>query len=927
MTTTAPLGLSPATTGHATHAQRVDAPANRTPDHADITELVDVAALDADLATGASPIRIFRAALKQANQILRDRFYAGVAVADLVLLRVQVMDLLLQHIWRHYGLVETPSGADENHGVETEPAGVALLAVGGYGRGELHPGSDIDLMVLVGRGSHEHLKERLETWVTFLWDIGLEVGHSVRTLHECVEEAHQDVTVATNLMEARLLAGPTALLDAMSDACHTAAVWPSLVFFEQKRDEQLARHKKYHDTAYNLEPNVKEGPGGLRDIHMVGWVAKRHFGAHSLHGLVDVGFLTEVEYKTLIEGQNLLWQIRWGLHLLAGRREDRLLFGHQRTLAASFGYRDTPESLAVEQFMKRYYRTAQQIGRLNEMLLQLFQESLLHVDLATCPITPLNRRFRARNGCLEVNNENVFRRYPFALLELFLIMAQQHTTVVEVRATTIRLVRDHLHLINDNFRRDLRNRSLFIELLKQPRGVSHELQRMNRYGVLAAYLPVFGGIVGQMQHDLFHVYTVDEHTLRVVANLRRFFVPAYAADNPLCAHVAETIPKPHLLHVAGLFHDVAKGRGGDHPILGAVDALAFCQSHALPAFDSRLVAWLVEHHVTMSRTAQRQDTTDPAVIENFATLVGDILHLDYLYLLTVADIRAIDPNIWTTWKDALLRDLYLATRRVLRRGITASTDTRARIHETQEEARRLLHSFGNAEQDVDNLWQHFADDFFTRYTADEIAANTHAILTHHGGPLPLVLVRQHTRRGGTEVFVHTYDQDGLFAQATSTLDHLHLSIVDARIVTSRHGYTLDSYIVLEEDCEPIHSPERIDEIREVVRTRLTPPFQPITLTSRRSNSRLKHFPIETEVHYTVDERNQRTIMEVVSQDSPGLLARIGQALLSCEVRVQNAKVDTVGAKADDIFFVTDRNNRPLIAELSERLRSAIVGSG
>ncbi len=887
----------------------------------DTNPLLDVAALDAALSRGESPIKIFRAALKQSNQVLRERFYAGVPTHELVLLRVQVMDVLLSHIWCHYGLSE----AENPDTTTTEPTGMALLAVGGYGRGELHPGSDIDLMVLTEHGLDERFRDRVEQWVTFLWDIGLEVGQSVRSIQECVEEAHRDVTVATNLMEARTLAGPNALLVAMCCACEEAQVWPSLTFFEKKRDEQLIRHRKYDDTAYNLEPNVKEGPGGLRDIHMVGWVAKRHFDANSLHGLVDVGFLTEVEHKTLVDGQNFLWQIRWGLHLLAGRREDRLLFDHQRSLSVAFGYCDTHATLAVEQFMKRYYRTAQQIGRLNEMLLQLFQENLHKVDLSTCVVVPLNRRFRARNGLLEVNHEGVFRRYPFALLELFLIMAQ-HPTVSEVRATTIRLVRDHLYLIDDRFRADLRNRSLFIELLKQPRGISQALQRMNRYGVLAAYVPVFGKVVGQMQHDLFHVYTVDEHTLRVVRNLRRFFIPAHAHENPLCAHIAETLPKPHLLHLAGLFHDVAKGRGGDHATLGAVDAFAFCMTHDLPAFDSRLVAWLVEHHVTMSRTAQRQDTSDPVVVEHFATLVGDILHLDYLYLLTVADIRAIDPRIWTSWKDAMLSDLYQVTRRLLRRGITAMDDAAERIREIQEEARRLLRSFGVPSPDIDQLWQHFGNDFFTRYTVDEIVANTQAIINHRNGPLPLVLVRQRTRRGGTEVFVHTYDRDGLFAQVTSTLDQLQLTIMDARIITSRHGYTLDSYIVLEEDFQPIHSTTRIDEIRSIVHTQLSQPFPATVSSNRRSKLRLKHFPIQTEVYYTPDERNQRTIMEVVSQDRPGLLAKIGQALLACEVRVQNAKIDTVGAKADDIFFVTDRNNRPLSEALRELLRRTIVES-
>ncbi|CAK0745634.1 (Protein-PII) uridylyltransferase / (Protein-PII)-UMP uridylyl-removing enzyme [Gammaproteobacteria bacterium] len=878
----------------------------------ELPSMFDAAALEAELTAGQPPVKVFRTALKFANQALRERFYQGIPVLHLVSLRVLLIDALLKRSWQLYGLPEEPA--------DTLDGSITLLAVGGYGRGELHPGSDVDLMILI-RNTTEELQGKIAVWITFLWDIGLEVGHSVRSVEECVEEAQKDITVATNLMEARLLLGPTYLLISMQEAFKHANVWLGRPFFESKRTEQITRHKKYDNTAYNLEPNIKEGPGGLRDIHMIGWVAKRHFGVVNLHGLVDVGFLTESEYETLLEEQSFLWRVRWGLHLIVGRREDRLSFEHQRTLAKQFGYQDTPKGLAVEQFMKLYYRTVQQVGRLNEMLLQLFEETLLHPDREVS-VVPLNRRFQARSGFLEVQHDWVFRRYPFALLELFLIMAQ-HPELSGVRATTIRLVRDHLFLIDDAFRADLGNRSLFMELMRQPRGIYHELQRMNRYGVLAAYLPVFGGVVGQMQHDLFHAYTVDEHILRVVNNLRKFFVPKYAEENPLCTRLASTLAKPHLLYLAGLFHDIAKGRGGDHPTLGAVDALDFCKTHGLPAFDSRLVAWLVEHHVLMSRTAQHQDIMDPAVVDRFATKVGDTLHLDYLYLLTVADIRAINQTLWSDWKGSLLSDLYQATRRVLRRGISSVPDLAERIRETQEEARRKLTTFGAIPARIDALWQTFEDDFFIRYTAEEVATNTQAILTHGDGPLPLLLTRQRTRRGGTEVFVYTHDRDGLFALITAALDQFFLSILEARIITTRHGYTLDSYIVLEEKGELVTAP-RLEEIRKVLRERLaeTAPVPPPL--KRRAPLVMKHFPVSTTVLYTLDEKNHRTVMEVVSQDRPGLLARIGQAILSCGVRVQNAKIDTMGARADDTFFVTDRNNQPLNESLRERLRTAIV---
>nr|AQQ74501.1 hypothetical protein [uncultured bacterium] len=846
---------------------------------------------DRALAATSTPVELFRHTLQEIDDSLADRFRRGVPVADLVHQRAWFMDELLIRAWgRFFG----------NAG-ET----MALVAVGGYGRRELHPHSDIDLLVLLEPGPASGF---LEPFLAFLWDIGLKVGHSARTVDECVIEAARDVTVATNLMEARLLAGSAALFEAMRARTGPTHLWPSDAFFEAKSSEQLQRHRKFHDTAYNLEPNVKDGPGGLRDIQTIGWVAKRHFGAATLEDLVAHGFLTPPELDALVKGQDFLWKIRYGLHLLTARNENRLLFDHQQALARDLGYRDEGHHLAVELFMKDYYRTITELGRLNEMLLQLFEEAILHPE-GPSETRRINRRFVARDGFIEAADPGVFGRYPFALLEIFLLL-EQHPELKGVRASTIRLIRDHRHLIDQRFRDDLRCRSLFMEILRQPRGITHELRRMNRYGVLAAYFPAFGEIVGQMQYDLFHVYTVDDHTLNVVRNLRRFTVPEYEHELPLCSRVIRRIPKLELLYLAALFHDIAKGRGGDHSVLGADDAYDFCVHHGLGDHDSRLVAWLVRNHLLMSMTAQHRDISDPDVILAFAKTVGDQVRLDYLYLLTVADIRGTNPTLWNNWKDALLRELYGATRNALVRGFENPLEREERIRENREAALGLL---ADVPRDrIEALWSQIDDeDYFLRHSADEIAWQARLVLRTPRDRLPLIEIRQETARGGTEIFLYTHDQDHLFALTTTALDQLGLNILSARIITTRDGYTLDTYLVLDEAGKPIADPLRIEEIRRTVAQRIAQQDVGAARVTRRATRQLRHFLIPTQVVFSDDLDRRYTVMELVTVDRPGLLARVGRAFVEHGVRVQDAKIATFGERVEDVFFITDRNNHPI----------------
>ena len=659
-----------------------------------------------------TPLPRVRAAVAAARSSLEERFRRGEPVDTLLAARSRFTDDVLDLAWRRFGLDAHP--------------GRALVAAGGYGRGELHPHSDVDLLILTRKAMRGGEKEKVKGFLAFLWDVGLAVGNSVRSVRECVDEARRDVTVATNFMDSRLVRGSAPLLATMHERTGPGRVWSSRRFFEAKLREQHLRHRRFDDTGYNLEPNVKEGPGGLRDVQTVAWVARRHFGAETLGELVDHGFLTAGELDALESGRRFLWRVRFALHVLTRRAEDRLLFDHQRDLAGMLGFEDGGGRLGVERLMKRYYREVMELSRLNEMLLEHFEEAILHARRRE-RVKPLNRRFQAVNGYVEVTREDVFRRCPFALLEVFLLL-QQHPELEGVRASTIRLIRANRHRIDDGFRADVRARSLFLEILRQPRGLDHELRRMHRYGILGAYLPVFGQVAGQMQYDLFHAYTVDEHSLFVVRNLGMLADPARHDEHPHCADIFARLPKPELIYVAGLFHDVAKGRGGDHSEIGAELVREFCTRHGFGEYDTNLVAWLVRYHLLMSITAQRRDISDPAVVSEFAATVGDHVHLDYLYLLTVADIRGTNPGLWNDWKDALLHDLYRSTVRALLRGLDNPIERAELVRETRDEAGRLVAKAGIDAERAAELWDNFGDDYFLRHSADEIRWHTTNIL-------------------------------------------------------------------------------------------------------------------------------------------------------------------------------------------------------
>lgn len=853
-----------------------------------------------------------KAALKAAQADLYARMAAGRDVRLLVREWANAVDEVLRHAWSSLGLAEEPD--------------LSLIAVGGYGRAELLPCSDVDVLILHASDSLPALAEaRVAAFITHLWDLGLDVGSSVRSLADCVHMAMEDITIATNLMESRTLVGDDALRQEMQRLTGPDRLWPGKAFFIAKRDEQVARHAKHNNTEYNLEPDLKNAPGGLRDIQTIGWVAKRHFGADTLRDLVCHGFLTEAEFAELDDCQSVLWRIRFALNEVSGRNETRILFDYQRRIAELFGYTDSRGNRGVEQLMQDYYRAAMRISMLNEMLLQYFEEAILDGDVPT-QIVPLNNRFQLRNNTLEVTAEDVFRRTPSALLEAFVILGD-HPEVTGVRASTIRLIMQHAVLIDAKFRNDIRNKSLFMELLRCRTALFSSLRRMKRYGILGRYIPAFGAIIGKMQYDLFHIYTVDAHTLLVLKNMRRFRYPEIEQKFPVVAQVARNLPKIELLYLAGLFHDIAKGRGGDHSELGAVDAREFCLAHGLSRWDASLVAWLTQNHLVMSVTAQKKDVSDPDVINEFARKVGDITHLDYLYALTVADICATNPTLWNSWRASLLRQLYTQTKRALRRGLVNPIDKQEWISETRTAALELLAAEGIAMNAAEAIWDKLGDDYFLREHARDIAWHTAAILPHSPDAGPLVLVRENHSEpfeGATQIFVYTNDMPNLFAATVAALDQLHLTVLDARIITSTSGFSLDSYIVLDEHGDRITDADRLAHIGNELRHSLASPDQFPAIVKRRLPRQLKHFDVRTEVNLSNDLQHQRTVVEVITLDRPGLLAHIGRIFMEHGVNLQNARIATLGERAEDVFFLTDARQQPISdPDLCERLCDAL----
>ncbi len=802
----------------------------------------------------------------------------------------QIVDRILAQAWRDSRM----------------PANSTLVAVGGYGRGELFPHSDVDVLVLLEAAPDAALQTRLEELVQLFWDVGLEIGHSIRTVAECLTESAADITVQTSLLEARFITGNRKLFHSLCEQ-FKAALDPQ-AFFEAKTLEMRQRHVKYEDTPYSLEPNCKESPGGLRDLQVILWVAKAAGLGESWRQLAQRGLITSTEALQLMRTERIFKDIRIRLHLHTGRREDRLVFDVQTPVAESFGFKATETRRSSEYLMQHYYWAAKAATQMNTILLQNIEVQLFP---QTADPQPINQRFNEVQGLIDIARDDTFETTPSAMLEVFLLRAQ-HPELKGMTARTLRALWHARFKIDSRFRRDPQNRALFLQILQAPQGITHALRAMNQTSILGRYLPNFRRIIGQMQHDLFHVYTVDQHILMVVRNVRRFTMSEHAHEYPFCSQLMADFAQPWLLYIAALFHDIAKGRGGDHSKLGMKDARKFCKDHGLSTEDTELIVFLVEQHLTMSQVAQKQDLSDPDVISGFARLVKDERHLTALYLLTVADIRGTSPKVWNAWKGKLLEDLYRMTLRVL--GGEAHSTARE-LKNRQQEALKSLRLYGLPDSAHEKLWQQLDVVYFLRHDASDIAWQTRALHDKTESPVPVVKCRLAPIGEGLQVTVYVKDQPDLFAQICGYFDRKNFSILDAKIHTTRHGYALDTFLVTE--------PAFANSYRDIINliehelTRLLRSHEPLQPPIKARLSRLSRtFPATPTVDLRPDDRGQYYLLTVSANDRTGLLYSIANILARYKINLHTAKIMTLGERVEDVFLI----DGPMLAHARSQIQ-------
>ncbi|OOF47748.1 bifunctional uridylyltransferase/uridylyl-removing protein GlnD [Rodentibacter trehalosifermentans] len=828
--------------------------------------------------------------------------FSQYSVFELIENRTDFYDVLLQQIWIQMRLDNQPQ--------------LSLIAVGGYGRREMFPLSDLDFLVLTELPLTTEVEEKIGQFVQFLWDCGFTVGHSVRTLMQCEMEGREDITIATNLLEARFLSGNRPHFETLCEWVKTDDFWSKETFFNAKVQEQTERYRRYHNTSYNLEPDIKYSPGGLRDLHLLYWVALRHTGAQTLEAILKSGFIYPQEYQQLQESQAFLFKVRFALHLILKRYDNRLLFDRQIKVSELLGFQGEG-NLGVEKMMKQFFQSLQRISLISNLLIQHYREHFLspHYDVF---IHQLDDDFELINERLCLRQPNLFFEQPERILDVFFYLTRFEQATVH--SETLRKLRLALEQLPQKLCEIPAAREKFLRLFNQKNAISRAFVPMHQYGVLTAYLPQWQAIEGLMQFDLFHIYTVDEHTLRVMLKLESFLLEENAAEHPLCHRLFSQFSDRTLLYVAALFHDIAKGRGGDHAELGAIDVAEFAQLHGFDRRETDTLSWLVKAHLLMSITAQRRDIYDPEVVMRFAEEVQNQVRLDYLTCLTMADICATNHTLWNPWKRSLFSSLYHFTQQQFHQGMVALLD----YSEKSEENRRLSWQIlqGSlpdiSEKTVNQLWARCPEEYFLRNSPKQIAGHT-ALLVNFSGKL-LVKVTNRFSLGGTEVFIYCQDQAHLFHKVVSTIGAKKLSIHDAQIITTQDGYVFDSFIITELNGDLVKE-DRRRELEGALTKALQSEkmlFSPISL-----NRQLQHFTVKTDVRFLHENKTEQTEMELIALDKPGLLAELSQIFNDLQLNLLNAKITTVGEKAEDFFILKNKENKALTPQERENLRQVI----
>ncbi len=830
----------------------------------------------------------YKQTYKNLQDSLSKDFVKGVSVYDLMLKRSSVIDNTIVKAFKEFAI-------DDD---------TCLVAVGGYGREELCLYSDIDLLILIPKDSHDKQQDKIASFLSFLWDIGLEVGSSVRDIND-IKEYVTDIVIATNMLEARYLFGDKKLFNNIDNILKNS-VWNAQSFFVAKQKELQLRHKYYKKAEYGLEPNLKECQGGLRDIQNILWITKYCFDTNSLSVLLSTNFLTNDEFNILQDGQKFLWNLRFALHIIKNRRYDRISFEVQKKLADLLGYVDT-DKLAIEQLMHNFYKTIQNIDRISDILLQLLKRDILHTQT-------LNSRFVIREGYLKSNIDNLFQKHSYALLEVFLLVSANNY-IKGIDAYLLRDIQTNLHLIDDDFRNNKDNAKMFMTILRSKQGVNYALNLMSKYGFLGVYIPVFGKIEGLMQYNLFHKFTVDKHTLFVVRNLRRFFLEEHKKEFLLCHNITKDIAKPELLVLAGLFHDVAKGRGGNHSELGALDADNFCKTMGLADYDRQLVSWLVKQHLLMSDTAQKQNISDFEVLEKFAEIIATVERLNYLYLLTVADIRATDKELWNEWRASLLSQLYDNTKKILEQGLANFNTTNELITKIKANVLISLQNIGFDTENILNVLQTLPEDYFIRHSTDEMIYHYKLIHNNHDKTIVNFFI---DNKNKVDIFIHTDDKKCVFFQMIIVLERLNLDVVSAKIVTSNSKKTFNSFTINNDKVLDLENVKQ--QLLQQIDNK--PNLDNVVISDKQKNH--KHFSLDTTIKTSVHHNKKYTVLEITSINRAGILSVIANILCKLDILLIDARVATFSERVEDIFFVVDINNNTLDTKLTKLLKQQLL---
>ena len=801
---------------------------------------------------------------------------------------------------------------------------ISLIAVGGYGRKEFYPKSDTDLLILINDQKKDQHKKNISHFLAYLWDIGIEVSHSTRTIKECVTEGSRDISIATTLLESRYISGSKKMFENLIKTIdESKSFWSNKDFYQEKVDEQIKRHLQFNNTAYNLEPDIKNGPGSLRDLHTIFWLCKKFLGIDKIEELLNHNILTEKQLQQLINSRNFLSLIRYSLHSETKRAENRLLFEYQKKLAKQLNYEDQDHLIGVEIFMQDYYKSASTISRMNEIILQTLKQQFL--EISENKVKDINQNFQIKNQLVGLKDDISFKDKPALLLEIFLLF-QKNKDIEGIDAKTIGLITNNLQLINKDFRRKIEHKEIFLEILKAPEGVTHELRRMNLYGVLGHYVPAFGLIEGRMQYDLFHAFTVDEHTLFVVSNLRRLALTRFNHEFPEDSQKMQAIESPEILYIAGLFHDIAKGRGGDHSIIGAEEAEVFCLDHGLTNYDSKVVSWLVMNHLVFSLTAQKKDIYDPNVIRDLALLIGDELRLDYLYLLTVCDVRATNPTLWNSWKKRLFDDLYLLTKKALREGLEEPIDKEELIREKISLTKNELnnHEF----QNVENFLSYFDDDYFIKFNMNEILKQSLVMINRNipNKAQDIIDISAIDNEDYFYAFVFTQIDNESFYKITSIFEQEGVSVRDAKVVRVNEEYCIYSFYFDHMRTMKDEINQKNEAINKYINEAMASDSFSAQSSSQILSRRLRSFDKKVDISFSEDLIHNRTVMEITCIDRPGLLSNISKIFKEESIWIQSAKIATIGEKADDIFYLNNSKKECIDQSIYESLKTKINDS-